>query len=95
MADTFGRQFSSLADKLKIDPKKDSELKKALDGVTKALQNESDDIHEALKKALNSLGKKKQDSKEDEKKTVIALESLVKTDIDKRFSFNDKSDSPS
>ena len=31
MADTFGRQFSSLAGKLKIDPKKDSELKKALD----------------------------------------------------------------
>ncbi len=95
MADTFGKQFSSLADKLKIDPKKDSDLKKALDGVTKAFQKESDDMHDALKNVLDSLGKKKKDAKDDDKKTVLALESLVKTDIDKRFTFTDKSGSPS
>ena len=95
MADTFGRQFSSLADKLTIDPKKDGDLKKAIDGVTKALRQESDDMHDVLKKALDSLGKKKKDAKDDDKKTVTAMESLVKTDIDKRFSFKDKSGTPS
>jgi hypothetical protein len=95
MADSFGRQFSSLAGKLKIDPKKDGELKKSLDGLIKALEKESDDVHDALKKALDSLGKKKKDAKDDEKKTVVALEAMVKTDIDKRFSFKDTSSSPS
>lgn len=95
MADTFGKQFSNLADKLKIDPKKDGDLKKALDGVTKAIQKEADDIHDTLKKALDSLGKKKKETKEkDEKKNLEAIETLVKADIDKRFTFKDKSGSP-
>lgn len=96
MADDFKKRFESLVDKLKIDPKKDSDLKKVFADVSKAVSKEADDFDSTLKSLLSALGKKKKDTKDkDEKKIVEQLEALAEDDMDKRFGFKDTSTSPS
>lgn len=96
MADDFKKKFESLADKLKIDPKKDSDLKKAIAEVGKALQKEADDFDKTLDSFLSALGKKKKDTKDkDEKKVIDQMEALANDDMDKRYAFKDTSTSPS
>jgi hypothetical protein len=96
MADDFQRKFEGLANKLTLDPKKDSDLKKALAELSKALKSESDDYSSTLKDTLSVVGKKKKDAKDkDQKKLLEQLESLADDDMAKRFAFKDASSSPS
>ena len=95
MADDFKKKFESLADKLTIDPKKDSDLKKAIAEVSKAVQKEADDFDQTLKSFLSALGKKKKDAKDkDEKKIIEQMETLANDDMAKRYAFKDTSTSP-
>lgn len=96
MADDFKKRFESLVDKLKIDPKKDNDLKKVFADVSKAVSKEAEDFDSTLKSLLSALGKKKKDAKDkDEKKVVEQLEALAQDDMDKRYAFKDTSTSPS
>ncbi len=96
MADDFKKRFESLVDKLKIDPKKDGDLKKVFSDVSKAVSKEAEDFDSTLKSLLSALGKKKKDAKDkDEKKVVEQLEALAQDDMDKRYVFKDTSTSPS
>lgn len=96
MADDFKKRFESLVDKLKIDPKKDGDLKKVFSDVSKAVSKEAEDFDSTLKSLLSALGKKKKDAKDkDEKKVVEQLEALAQDDMDKRYAFKDTSTSPS
>lgn len=96
MADDFKKRFESLVDKLKIDPKKDGDLKKVFSDVSKAVSKEAEDFDSTLKSLLSALGKKKKDAKDkDEKKVVEQLEALAQEDMDKRYAFKDTSTSPS
>ncbi len=96
MADDFKKKFESLVDKLKIDPKKDADLKKSIADVSKGVQKAADDFDQTLKSFLSSLGKKKKDAKDkDEKKIIDQLEALANDDMAKRFAFKDTSGAPS
>ena len=96
MADDFKKKFESLADKLKIDPKKDSDLKKAIADVTKDLSKQADDFDKTLKSFVSALGKKLKDTKDkDEKKIIGQLDSLANEDLANRYQFKDTSSAPS
>jgi hypothetical protein len=96
MADDFKKKFESLADKLKIDPKKDSDLKKAIAEVSKDLSKEAEDFDKTLKSFLSALGKKLKDTKDkDEKKILDQLDTLANDDMAKRYAFKDTSGAPS
>jgi hypothetical protein len=96
MADDFKKKFESLADKLKIDPKKDGDLKKAIADVSKDLSKQAEDFDKTLESFLSVLGKKKKDAKDkDAKKTMDEIEALAKADMDKRYAFKDTSSAPS
>jgi hypothetical protein len=96
MADDFKKKFESLADKLKIDPKKDGDLKKAIAEVTKDLSKEAEDFDQTLKSFLSALGKKMKDTKDkDEKKVLDQLDTLANDDMAKRYAFKDTSSAPS
>lgn len=96
MADDFKKKFETLSDKLKIDPKKDSDLKKALTEVSTGLKKEGDGFDKTLKSLVSVLGKKKKDAKDkDEKKAIEQLEALASEDVTKRYTFKDNSTAPS
>jgi hypothetical protein len=96
MADDFLKKFENLAGKLSLDPKKDGDLKKAIDDVTKAFKSESDDYSKKLKVAVATIGKKKKDiSDKNQKKALEQLETLADEDLALRFDFKDASTSPS
>lgn len=97
MADDFKSKIVGGKSKLPDDVIKDSKVSKALNDLESAFKKASDDYAKKADRLLTELQKSKKIVAKDKKaqKAVDEFEAAVKSDLDKRMAFKDKSTKPS
>jgi hypothetical protein len=97
MADDFKAKIAGGKSKLPDEVIKDSSVAKALGDLESAFKKGADDFAGKAEKLLSALKKSKKNVSKDKKaqKAVEEFETAVKTDLQKRMTFKDKSTKPS